>query len=100
MKTVVLQVTDNKLNDLLKRVRKIKYARLKSKFGTADFLSRREQQVLKLIVKGGSSSEIGKQLGISKRTVEAHRTNILEETGCKNTVALVKWALVNGYGNV
>lgn len=85
---------NNKLNELLKRVRKIKYARLKSRFGATDLLSRREKQVLNLIVKGGSSSGIGKELGISKRNVEAHRDHILKHVVRKNAVSLILFFVI------
>ncbi len=35
-------------------------------------------------------------LGVESRTVDKHRANILEKTGCKNTAALVVYAIKNG----
>lgn len=61
-----------------------------------DLLSDREKEILLLICKGLSNQEIGEQLFISKRTVDKHRANILEKTGCKNTANLVVWAIKNG----
>ena len=46
-------------------------------------LSARELEILQLIIEEYSSEEIGEKLFISKRTVETHRANILEKTGCQ-----------------
>ena len=59
-------------------------------------LSAREREVLSLIVKELTSEEIGEKLFISKKTVDNHRQNLLEKTGCKSTVGLVKFAIKNG----
>lgn len=59
-------------------------------------LSLREREVLGLIVKELTSEEIGEKLFISKKTVDNHRQNLLEKTGCKSTVGLVKFAIKNG----
>ena len=58
-------------------------------------LSEREQEVLILISSGMSNSDIADTLFISKRTVEKHRANLLEKTGCNNTASLVMWAIRN-----
>lgn len=60
-----------------------------------DLLSQREREILLLICKGFSNQEIADQLFISKRTVDKHRANILEKTGCKNTANLVVYAIKN-----
>lgn len=59
-------------------------------------ISQREKEVLALIVKELTSEEIGEKLFISKKTVDNHRQNLLEKTGCKSTVGLVKFAIKNG----
>ncbi len=58
-----------------------------------EHLSEREKEILLLICKGFSNHEIGDKLFISKRTVDKHRANILEKTGCKNTANLVVYAI-------
>ncbi len=58
-------------------------------------LTKREKQVLQLVVKENTSAEIAKKLEISLRTVETHRKNILKKTGAKNIVGLVKFAIGN-----
>lgn len=51
-------------------------------------LSRRERDVLRLIVKGMTSKEVGASLGISRRTVESHRASILSKLGARNAIHL------------
>ncbi len=60
-----------------------------------DYLSQREVEILVEVCKGLSNSEIADTLFISKRTVDKHRANILEKTRCKNTAALVVYAIRN-----
>lgn len=58
-----------------------------------DTLSQRELEVLKLYAEGMSNSEIAEKLFISVRTVESHKTHILQKTGLKSHVDLVKLAI-------
>lgn len=58
-------------------------------------LSEREAEVLLGICKGLSNQEIADELFISKRTVDKHRANILDKTGCRNTANLVVYAIKN-----
>lgn len=60
-----------------------------------DFLSEREIEILVEVCAGLSNQEIADKLFISKRTVDKHRANILEKTGCKNTANLVVYAIKN-----
>ena len=59
----------------------------------ADRLSEREIEILVAICQGLSTQEIADKLYISKRTVDKHRANILEKSGCKNTASLVVYAI-------
>jgi len=52
-----------------------------------------ERLVLKLIVEGKSSKEIGLELSIHYRTVENHRTNICRKFGVEGANALLRFAL-------
>jgi DNA-binding CsgD family transcriptional regulator len=56
-------------------------------------LTQRELEVLGEIVTGGTNKEVGCQLGISPRTIEAHRSHIMMKLGAKNTADLVRIAL-------
>lgn len=58
-------------------------------------LTDREKEVLELIVKEYSNQEIADKLFISLRTVDAHKRNLLEKTGAKNTAGLVMFAINN-----
>jgi len=58
-------------------------------------LSKRELVVVKQIYLEKNSQEISDDLGISRSTVECHRSNILLKVGVKNTAGLVKWAIEN-----
>jgi len=60
-------------------------------------LSRREQEVLQLVAEGLTTQQIADQLFTSRRTVETHRQNILDKTGAKNTAALVRYAIAQGF---
>ena len=71
----------------------LRLSRLKK--GTKTSITPREQEVLSYLVKGLTSSEIGKKLFISPRTVDKHRTNLLKKLGLKNTASLVRYALSN-----
>jgi DNA-binding NarL/FixJ family response regulator len=58
-------------------------------------LTHREQEVLNLICQGFSSMEIAVKLFLSERTVESHRANLLDKTGCRNSLSLVLYAFRN-----
>lgn len=58
-------------------------------------LTRRETEVLELLSKGHSNQEISGLLNISQRTVERHRTLLLEKTGSRNSVSLIVYAIKN-----
>lgn len=64
--------------------------------GAADNdISDRELEILYQVCLGLSNQEIADKLFISKRTVDKHRANLLSKTGCKNTAALVMYAIKN-----
>ena len=50
-------------------------------------LTEREQEVLRLIAKGRSAKQVAKQLGISPKTVERHKTRIFAKLGVPNQAA-------------
>jgi DNA-binding CsgD family transcriptional regulator len=56
-------------------------------------LTPRERMALAHIVRGASAKEVGRSLGISPRTAEFHRANILQKLGAKNTIDLVRKVL-------
>lgn len=63
-------------------------------------LTTREKEILTLICKGHSSSEIASKLFLSERTVENHRASLLDKTGCRNSLSLVIYALRNNLADL
>ncbi len=71
----------------------------KSEAGEEDPLDRltdREREVLSFTVEGFSSSEIGKKLFISPKTVDTYRARIMEKLGLHHRSELVRFALRKG----
>lgn len=58
-------------------------------------LTKREKEIVKLIMEGLTNNEIANQLFVSSRTVDTHRKNVLSKLGLKNTATLVKYAMEN-----
>ena len=63
---------------------------------SAQELTTRQMEVLRLIADGGSAKDVAKSLKISIRTAEAHRANILERLGMQSTAELVQYAIRHG----
>lgn len=59
-------------------------------------LTRREQEVLRLVAEGKSSKEIADSLGISARTAESHRKHIRRKLEIRDTAGLVRYAIRQG----
>lgn len=55
-----------------------------------------EQKVIQLVCRQYTSSEIAEELGLSKRTVEGYRANVLEKMKAKNSVGILIYAIKNG----
>lgn len=58
-------------------------------------LSNREKQILQLVAEGFSTREIAARLGLSIRTVDNHRTNIMRKLNLHNVAALTRYAIQN-----
>ena len=58
----------------------------------ASALSSREREVLGLIVEGLDNRSIGEQLGISARTVEVHKSRVMDKLGARNLAELIRIA--------
>jgi two-component system response regulator NreC len=63
---------------------------------SADRLSHREIEVLRLIALGFTSVEIARQLSLSPRTVESHRAHITSKLGLSTRAELVSYAIGRG----
>jgi DNA-binding NarL/FixJ family response regulator len=59
-------------------------------------LSRRERQILQLIAEGKSSTEIGKMLFLSPKTVDTYRSRMMHKLGIGDLPNLVKFAIQHG----
>lgn len=59
-------------------------------------ITRREKEILKLILEENTNQDIANKLFLSLRTVENHRNNLLQKLNVKNTAGLVKVALQEG----
>lgn len=63
---------------------------------TADDLTPRERQVLALVCDGHSSKQVAAELGLSVKTVECHRVNLMGRAGIRDLAGLVKFAIRTG----
>lgn len=59
-------------------------------------VSDRERQVLQLVAEGKTTKEIASLLGISTKTAESHRSNLMEKLNIHDTAGLVRYAIKNG----
>jgi DNA-binding NarL/FixJ family response regulator len=62
----------------------------------ADALTRREQQVLTMVLQGLTSTGVANQLGVSRRTVEVHLCGIYDKLGARTRVQAIGEAARRG----
>jgi DNA-binding NarL/FixJ family response regulator len=74
----------------------IRKAESGEKKGVENLLSGREREILQLIAEGNSIPQISNLLCISKKTVEAHKTHIMENLNIRDKVGLIKYAIRSG----
>lgn len=60
-------------------------------------LSPREQDVLRLMCEGLTSGQIGTALGVSSRTVEAHRRTLMTKVGAESVAEVIRYAVRTGF---
>ena len=65
-----------------------------------DLLTSREREVLQLLAEGASNREIAEQLSISIKTVETHRSNMMNKLDVKNKTELVRYAIRKGWATL
>lgn len=63
---------------------------------TSPLFSKREIEIIRLVSDGYNNSDIAKMLFIAENTVKTHRKNISKKSGCKNSVQLIKKAIIVG----
>jgi DNA-binding NarL/FixJ family response regulator len=61
-------------------------------------LTPRERQILGLVAEGMAGKQVARQLGISAKTVERHKTRMYSKLGVSNQTAAVSVAFGRGYG--
>lgn len=59
-------------------------------------LTPREHEVMKLVVNGYANKQVASQLGLSEKTVEIHRSRVMEKTAAKSLANLVQMAIEAG----
>jgi DNA-binding NarL/FixJ family response regulator len=69
---------------------------LRNPAGFAIALTEREREILQLVVMGHTNKQMAEMLGISTRTIEAHRASLLRIVGVKSRAELVRFALDAG----
>lgn len=72
-------------------------AKLFSHKTSKELLSIREQEIVRLTILGFTNQEIASQLFISVKTVENHKSNIMQKLELKSKAELVQYGLTNGY---
>jgi len=70
-------------------------ARMESDNGLLS-LTPREKEVFRLIAEGMQTKEIVEKLGVSKKTAETHRNNLMYKIGLISTADLTRYALQKG----
>ena len=81
-------------NNVIKKY--IETSKEKDKKVSHDKLTSREVEILQLIAEGYSNKGMAKLLYISVKTVETHRTHLMDKLGKHNTVELTKYAIRKG----
>lgn len=66
----------------------------------ADLLSPRERQILLMVARGASSSQIGDELHLSPKTVDTYRSRLMAKLGLNDIAAVVRWAIREGLVDV
>jgi DNA-binding NarL/FixJ family response regulator len=61
--------------------------------GAFEVLTPRQREVLQLIAEGHSNKEIAGRLNLSPKTVETHRTELMERLGIHGVAGLVRYAI-------
>lgn len=67
-----------------------------SKPTSLERLTPRQREVLQLVAEGSTAKEVAKKLGISVKTAESHRTELMQALDIHNTAGLVRYAIRTG----
>ena len=61
-----------------------------------DGLTPRQREVLKLVAEGMSTKEIARAMDLSVKTIDSHRTNLMNQLNIHDLAGLVRYAIRNG----
>ncbi|MBV1787365.1 response regulator transcription factor [Marinobacterium sp. D7] len=61
-------------------------------------ITRRELQILRLLVQGANQNDIASRLAISNKTVSTHKTRLMRKLGITSNAELIRFAVANGLG--
>ena len=102
-KNELIEAVKTVLNGELYLQQNIKELLLKESFGkatTSSFfipkLTSREKEILGLIIKEYTTEEMANKLFLSAKTIESHRSNLIQKLGVKNSAGLVRVAFEKG----
>jgi DNA-binding NarL/FixJ family response regulator len=65
--------------------------------GASDALTPREREIVAMVAYGHTNKEISSTLGITVKTVETHKSNIMQKLGLTSRAELVRFALTQGW---
>lgn len=71
-------------------------AYLQQSAGESESLTRRELQVLQLVAEGKTTKEVATSLGVSVKTADSHRSNIMHKLNMHSVADLVRYAIRRG----
>lgn len=90
-----INMTEDKVNEIIDRYEKRSVKPDAVLIPTAEgvLLTHREIQILKFISEGLTSNEIAEKLNIGKRTIDSHRTHLIQKLNLKSLPDLIKYAI-------
>ena len=86
-------IRDAIAEDALKRIEHARRMEIVARFA---LLTQREEQVMKLVIRGKANKQIATDLYISQKTVEAHRKQVMDKTQADSVAELVRLAQIAG----
>ncbi|MCU0468152.1 MAG: response regulator transcription factor [Arcicella sp.] len=98
IKTVVSgeRYFSEKIVKKLAEIQEVKSPNGKTRIEDVIPLTKREIEILRLVVEDLSNVEIGERLHISSTTVETHRRNLMKKVGVSTAIGLMRWGLRHG----
>lgn len=85
---------------IINKISNCRKEEIKKTNNSEELLSDREEEILKLLVKGFSNKKVAEKLSISVHTVTTHRRNIIEKTGIKSLSGLAVYAIINNISDI